>query len=144
MNRNLPAMARGMVKAAAIIACAAGVGVWGAILLAPTPSAAPAALVAAAVQGSDAGPVAGWFGAGVAPRVKISSSGLIAAGAHGSAILSVDGARARTYGVGQALAQDLVLAEVLPTGVVITQGGQSMEVKVPSLPPVTGLIAPAD
>ena len=139
MMHNLSAKARGSVKAAAIVACAAGVGVWGAILLAPAPHTLPAALAAASIQGTDPAPVAGWFGAGAAPRVKISSSGLIAAGAYGSAILSVDGARPRAYGVGQELAQDLILAEVHPSGVVIRQGGQELEVSVPSLPPVSGI-----
>ena len=139
MNRDLSAVARRLVSGVAIVACAAGVGVWGAILLAPTPSALPPALAGATIQNVDVSPVAEWFGAGAGSRVKIVSSGLIAAGDRGTAILAVDGQRPRAYGVGQALANDLVLSQVRPHGVVITQGADSIEVTMPALPPVKGI-----
>ncbi|MBU4612262.1 hypothetical protein IMZ29_17445, partial [Achromobacter sp. GG226] len=90
-------------------------------------------------RGGDTGPVSAWFGAGPAVRVKVASSGLIAAGARSSAILSVDGGRAKTYGVGDALANDLVLDAVRGDGVVIRQGGQTSFIEVPRLPPPTGI-----
>lgn len=122
-----------------MLACAAGVGVWGAILLAPSPPPAPPALAGEMARAEGIGPVAGWFGAGPALRVQVSSSGLIAAGASSSAILAVDGGKPRAYRVGQALSADLVLSEVRPDGVVVTQGGQASEVRVPALPPVSGI-----
>lgn len=134
--------ARGAVQWLSIAALAAGVGAWGAILLAPAPRPAPPALAVAPAAPGDDAPVAGWFGAAPAARVKIASSGLIAAGPDSSAILSVDGARPRAYRVGATLASDLVLAEVRPDGVVLRQGGQNVVVEMPRLAPPAG-IAPA-
>lgn len=133
-----------------MVAFAAGIGVWSAILLAPAPRPAPPALAPAAVAASDVGPVAAWFGAGPASRVKIVPSGLIAAGQSGSAILAVDGARPRAYATGQNLAHDLVLVAVLPQGVIVAQGSEETEILLPELPrlqgfvPSTTTIAPAD
>jgi len=139
MNLNGAAAARGLVQALGMVAVAAGIGVWGAILLAPRPGVPPPALAASAPVAADTGPVSAWFGAGPAVRVKVASSGLIAAGARSSAILSVDGGRAKTYGVGDALANDLVLDAVRGDGVVIRQGGQTSFIEVPRLPPPTGI-----
>lgn len=134
------ALRRG-VQGLAMLALAAGVGVWSAILLAPAPRPAPPALVAPTVNATDVTPVAAWFGAGPASRVKIVPSGLIAAGAQGSAILAVDGARPRAYATGQNLAHDLVLVEVLPRGVIVAQGSEETEIVLPELPRVQGILA---
>lgn len=142
MNSRFAVMARNGLQSIAVLALAAGVGVWGAILLAPSPQAAPPALPAEAIRGDSVEPIAAWFGAGPAVRVQVASTGLIAAGPHSSAILAVDGGRPRAYKVGQVLAADLVLSEVRAASVVVTQAGQSVEVRLPERPPVSG-IAPA-
>ncbi len=139
MIRDWSAAARGMVMAAGMVALAAGVGVWGAILLAPRPAAPPPALTAGAAPAADTGPVSAWFGAGPAVRVQVASSGLIAAGPRSSAILAVDGGRARTFGVGAELGRDLYLEEVRADGVVVRQGGQTSFIEVPRLAPPTGI-----
>src|SRR5690554_380272 len=143
MNRDWAATARRVVQATAIVAAAAGVGVWGAILLAPQPSAPPPALASASIDATNTEAIAGWFGAGPASRVQVMPSGLIAAGKHGSAILAIDGGRPRAYGVGQTLAQGLILSQVLPTGVVVTQGGQAAEVNIQRLPVLQGFVPAA-
>lgn len=123
----------------AMVAAAVGAGVWGAILLAPEPGVPPPAMAGSPPQGMDVQPVAAWFEAGAAARVKLVSSGLISAGHASAAILAVDGGTPRAYGVGHRLAQDLVLAEVSPGGVVILQGPHRIEVAAPRLPPVSGI-----
>lgn len=143
-------LARRGVQAVAMVAAAVGVGVWSAVLLAPAPRPAPPALVVDVVNATDVAPVAAWFGAGPASRVKIVPSGLISAGKDGSAILAVDGMRPRAFAVGQNLAHDLVLVAVLPNGVVVAQGAQDTEISLPALPTVQGIVpvaqatAPAD
>lgn len=133
-NLDWEASARRAVQGLGMVAAAAGIGVWAAILLAPAPRPAPPALVAEGTGGTDVSPVAGWFGGGPASRIKIVPSGLIAAGQYGSAILAVDGGRPQAYGVGQPIAHDLTLVSVLPTGVVVSQGGQETELLLPTLP----------
>jgi len=139
-NFDWEASARRAVLGFGVVAAAAGIGVWGAILLAPGPRPAPPALVTEAFGGTDVSPVAGWFGGGPASRIKIVPSGLIAAGQRGSAILAVDGGRAQAFGVGQAIAHDLTLVSVLPTGVVVSQAGQETELLLPTLPRLEGIV----
>ena len=139
MSDRLSVIARRTLHVAAILACAAGVGVWGAVLLAPTPGNIPPALIADGFVPQNVAPVAAWFGAGPALRVQLASSGLIAAGPNSSAILSVDGGAPRAYRVGQALANDLVLSEVRADAIIITQNGQASELPVPALPPIAGI-----
>lgn len=139
MTDRLSAVARRTLHITAILACAAGLGVWGAILLAPQPGRTPPALVADDFRPQNIEPVAAWFGAGPALRVQVASSGLIAAGPDSAAILSIDGGTPRAYRVGQQLASDLVLSEVRPDAIVITQGGQASELAVPALPPISGI-----
>lgn len=149
-NRDWDRAGRRGVQIAAMVAAAAGVGVWSAILLAPSPQPAPPALVVQDGQGTDVTSVAGWFGGGPASRIKIVPSGLIAAGNRGSAILAVDGGRPRAFAVGQNLAHDLVLVAVRPTGVIVAQGAQETEILIPELPRLQGIVpvvaatAPAD
>lgn len=104
-------------------------------------------MAAAPLLTTDVSPVAAWFGGGPASRVKIVPSGLIAAGAAGTAILTVDGGRPQAYAVGKPLAADLWLESVLPHGVVVRQGDQKVELTLPELPRSDGIrpfIAPAD
>lgn len=139
-NFELALAARRGLKGTAMAALAAGVGVWGVILLSPVPGAPPPAIAVAAPPAPDIRPVVEWFGAGAVSRVKLGSSGFIAAGAASTAILSLDGGTPRAYAVGQHLAPDLVLAEVHPDRVVILQGARRIEVAAPRLPPVTGIV----
>ncbi|MEI2414703.1 type II secretion system protein N [Orrella sp. JC864] len=124
------------VKAAtalAVLALAAGVGVWGAILLAPRPAALPPGLTAPPPPRADASPVAQWFGA-TASTIKVAIVGLIAAGEQGTAVLRVDGQPPQAYRVGQSLAQGVVLAEVQPDGVVLLADGATQRVQAPPAP----------
>lgn len=139
MNRDWPDLGRASVQWLSIAALAIGIGVWGAILLAPTPREIPPALVSSAQPQADTAPVAGWFGAAAAARVKVESSGLIAAGPDSSAILAVDGGRPRAYGVGALLASDLTLAEVRRDAVVLRHGAQQVLIEVPRLPEPSGI-----
>ncbi len=138
-NPDWEATSRRSVKWLGMLACAAGIGVWSAILLAPAPRPAPPAMATSSAAGTDISPVAGWFGGGPASRVKIVPSGLIAAGRSGTAILAVDGGRAQAFAVGQPLAHDMVLEAVLPHGVVVSQGGQEVELAIPELPRSDGI-----
>lgn len=123
-----------LLRALAMLAVAAGVGVWGAILLAPSPGAMPPALPAASTQGFATAPVAQWFGGGNA-RVKVTVVGLIAGGAQqGAALLSVNGAPAQAYRIGQTLAPGIVLAGVSRDAVSVDQDGVIEQVAVPRNP----------
>lgn len=124
-----------LARGAAILVLAAGVGVWGAILLAPRARALPPMLDAPRVAAGDTAGIASWFGTSAAP-VKVSVLGLIAAGAHGAAILAIDGGEPRAYRVGQAIADGVTLARVEAAGVVLDQGGQTIRVAAPVEPPL--------
>ncbi|OVZ60265.1 hypothetical protein CDO44_09185 [Pigmentiphaga sp. NML080357] len=129
-------------KLAAIVAMlvlAAGVGVWGAVLLAPSPPPAPPTAVSDGSLQTDTGPVANWFGTGAGARIQVVVAGLIAAGPRGSAVLAIDGRPARAYAVGAELADGVLLAEVRGTGVVLDQGGERVEIEAAKLPPVDGI-----
>jgi hypothetical protein len=132
---NLPKV----VAIVAMLLFAAGVGVWGAILLAPSPPPAPPTAVAEGALQADTAPVANWFGTGAGARVQVVVAGLIAAGPRGSAVLAVDGRPARAYPVGAEVAPGVLLAEVRGTGVVLDQAGQRVEVQAAKLPPVDGI-----
>jgi general secretion pathway protein C len=120
----------------ALCAVGAGIGVWGALLLAPQPSAAPPALVTAPMPGQNVSPVVNWFGGGSA-RLRVAVVGLISSGQRGAALLSINGGPPKAYRVGQTLAHGVTLAAVLPHGVAIDQDGIIEEIAVPSrsLPP---------
>ena len=75
----------------AVLALAAGLGVWASILLAPKAGALPPAVSAQAPRAADNTPVALWFGKDEAMRTQITVLGVIAAGADGAAVLSIDG-----------------------------------------------------
>ncbi|NYT70646.1 type II secretion system protein N [Pusillimonas noertemannii] len=122
-----------LAQAAAMLALAAGIGLWGALLLAPRPAAAPPALASGPAPGQDTAPVSNWFGGGSA-RLRVAVVGLIASGKQGAALLSINGGPAQAYRVGQPLAQGVTLSAVLPHGVSIDQDGIVEDVSMPSLP----------
>ena len=136
--RVIPSLPRSSTFVA-LLALAAGVGVWGAILLAPSPPPAPPTAVTDGALQTDTGPVAGWFGTGAGAKIQVVVAGLIAAGPSGSAVLAIDGRPARAYAVGTQLAEGVTLAEVLGGGVVLDQGGERVEVQATKLPPVDGI-----
>src|SRR5690606_21294705 len=120
-----------IVQMAATLAVAAGVGLWGALLLAPRPAAAPPALASGPAPGQDISPVANWFGGG-SVRLRVAVVGLISSGEHGAALLSINGEPAKAYRVGQSLAQGVTLSAVTPQGVSIDQDGIVEDVSIPA------------
>src|SRR5690606_33194779 len=110
-----------LLRSLAITLLVAGVGVWAALLPAPMPRSLPPTLDQAAPSGQDSSVVAAWFG-GAALRVPISLAGVISAeDGRGAALLSINGAAAQAYRVGQALAPGVTLAGVSAQGVSIDQ-----------------------
>ena len=131
----------GLVQALAMVACAAGIGLWGAILLAPLPLPAPAALASGQVTGPNLAPVINGFG-GNSARLRVEVIGLIASGQHGAALLSINGEPAKAYRTGQTLAQGVTLSAVMPQGVVIDQDGTTETITVATQQPTQpGFIA---
>ena len=120
-----------LAQLAAMLAVAAGIGLWGALLLAPSPTAAPAALALGPVPGQSIAPVINWFGGGSA-RLRVEVVGLIASGDRGAALLSVNGNPAQAYRVGQGLAQGVTLSAVQSQAVSIDQDGIIEDLAVPS------------
>ena len=116
------------------LALAAGVGVWGALLLAPAPAPMPPALGIEPATGADTTPVAQWFGGG-STRVRVGISGLIAgAEGRGLALLSVNGGPVQAYREGQTLAPGVVLHAVEAAAVAVDQDGVIERVAAPPLP----------
>lgn len=127
---DAPALLRGLAMAA----CAAGTGVWAALLLAPVPHEFPPALETAEQAAPDTSAVAQWFG-GQALRVRVAVSGVIASNdGGGAALLSVDGAAPRAYRAGQTLAPGVVLESVSRTSISISQDGVVESVALPVKP----------
>ncbi|WP_156774135.1 type II secretion system protein N [Bordetella bronchialis] len=120
---------------AVVLVLAAGVGAWGAVLLAPPARALPPMLDAARPASGDTAAVASWFGTSAAP-VKVSVLGLISAGTHGAAILAIDGGEPRAYRVGQSIVDGVTLSSVERAGVVLEQTGQRIQVAAPAEPPL--------
>ncbi len=135
VSPRMPALASKL----SLLILAAGVGVWGAIIFAPSPPPPPPAALASASLQTDTSPVARWFGSGAGAKVQVVVAGLIAAGPRGSAVLAIDGRPARAYAVGHELADGVRLAQVNATGVVLDQGGERVEVLASVLPPVDGI-----
>ncbi len=126
----LPAIsirATACVRVMAMFALAAGVGVWGALLLAPTPGTPPPGLTAAASVRGDTAPLAQWFGASVAP-LRVAVVGLIASGDRGAALLRVEGAPPVAYRVGQQIGQGVTLVRVERNAVVLDTGSAELRV----------------
>lgn len=128
-----------LLTALAVAALACGAGVWGAILLAPSPGALPPAVAAAPPRGADMAPVAAWFGAApvVQARIRVSVSGVMSAGPQGVAILAVDGGAARAWSVGQEIAPGVRLARIEGNTVTLDQQGESLQVSMPAAPPLS-------
>lgn len=124
-----------LARSIAVLALAAGVGLWGAVLLAPRARALPPMLDAPRPAAGSTTAMAAWFGTSAAP-VKVSVLGLISAGAHGAAILAIDGGEPRAYRVGQSIVDGVKLASVERAGVVLDQGGQSIRVAAPTEAPL--------
>ena len=133
---QLPPYLPRLIQRAALVVFAIGVGVWGAILLAPSPPQAPPTAVSGTVLATDTQPVAKWFGTGAGAKIQVVVAGLISAGPRGSAVLAIDGRPARAYAVGTELAEGVTLAEVGRSGVILNQGGERVEVLASALSPV--------
>lgn len=142
MNLRLPAIRLphirvnppGLVRLLATLALAAGLGVWVALLLAPSPRVVPPSISFETIAGTDTRPVARWFGGGN-QRVRVTVAGIIATGDdRGAAVLSVDGAPARAYRIGEVLAPGVLLAGVTRDAVSIDQDGAVESVRMAADP----------
>lgn len=125
-----------IAQALAIVAMAAGIGVWGALLLAPQPMATRPFLATGPAPGQDISPLVNWFGGGSA-RLRIAVVGLLSSGQRGTALLSINGGPPKAYSVGHTLAQGVTLSAVSPHGVSIDQDGIIEDITAPgrALPP---------
>ncbi|CAB3956834.1 general secretion pathway protein GspC [Achromobacter piechaudii] len=137
MFLSLPS-APAALRVLAVLTLAAGVGVWGSILLAPRPGALPPAVSAAPPRAADNTPVALWFGKDEVMRTQISVLGLIAAGPDGAAVLSVDGGPPLAWRAGAEVAPGIVLRDIAVDAVTVEQGGRLNRLSTP-----TALAAPA-
>ncbi|WLW59429.1 hypothetical protein RA224_19565 [Achromobacter aegrifaciens] len=136
LRPNLPAAFRVL----AVLALAAGLGVWASILLAPKAGALPAAVSAGAPRAADNAPVALWFGKDEAMRTQITVLGVIAAGADGAAVLSVDGGPPLAWRAGGEVAPGIVLRAVAADAVTVEQAGRSSRLPAPAaLPAPAGI-----
>lgn len=117
----------------AMLALAAGLGVWGAIVLAPTPRAQPPVLASSLTPQLDISAISGWFGGGTS-RVRVALVGLIASEQHGAALLTVEGGKPQAFRAGQTIAPGVTLAKVGPNSVEIDQEGASETLKAPANP----------
>ena len=116
-----------LVRVVSILACAAGIGVWGALLLAPAAGTPPPGLTTAASARGDTAPLAQWFGASAAP-IRVVVVGLIASGDRGASLLRVEGSAPVAYRVGQQIGQGVTLARVERNAVVLNTGGEELRV----------------
>lgn len=121
------------VRVLAVAAAAAGMGLWCAILLAPSPADLPPALNINSAPVSDTRAVALLFGTDGVLDTQVAVLGLISSGSQGSAVLSVDGAPPRAYRVGDEIAPGLALTEVTTAGVAVDRNGSLMRIKAPVL-----------
>ncbi|WP_323028842.1 hypothetical protein [Castellaniella defragrans] len=138
LRRHAP----GMLRGAALLAIAAGIGLWGALLLAPRPAPAPPLLAPHAAQAPSLAPLEGWFGSGRG-RLQVRIAGLMAAGARSTAVLSIDGAPARAFRVGDDLAPGITLTAVHAGGIVVSQDGMDETVAAPAPPAAAPGFVPA-
>lgn len=128
-RQTLPGLFQGL----AMLALAAALGVWGAILLAPQPSALPPALTPSLAPQPDTSAIAGWFGGGNS-RVRVALVGLIASDEHGAALLAVDGGTPQAFRAGQTIAPGVTLARVTRDHVEIDQEGATESLRAPVHP----------
>jgi general secretion pathway protein C len=132
---TLPRVARIL----AILAAAAGLGVWGVILFAPRPGSLPAALQPSAQARTDTDPAALLFGKNGALHTQVTLAGVIAAGNDGAAVLSVDGGPNLAWHTGQEVAPGVRLVQVQGRAVVLDQNGTRASVALPELPAANGI-----
>lgn len=115
------------VRIVAVLALAAGIGVWGVLLLAPAPGRPPPGLTTSAQVRGDTAPLAQWFGA-QAPALRVTVVGLIASGERGAALLRVEGGAPAAFRVGQVIGQGVTLVRVEGDGVVLDNAGAHIRV----------------
>ncbi|KRC71006.1 general secretion pathway protein GspC [Achromobacter sp. Root83] len=120
------------LRALAVLALAAGLGVWASILLAPRPGPLPPAVSAGAPRAADNTPVALWFGKDEVMRTQISVLGVIAAGPDGAAVLSVDGGPPLAWRAGAEVAPGIVLRDIAADGVTVEQSGRVSRLATPA------------
>ncbi|MBV6274011.1 hypothetical protein KVP09_13990 [Alcaligenaceae bacterium CGII-47] len=113
-----------------MLAFACGIGIWGAILLAPPPTITPATLAIKHTDNVDLEPLVRWFGGGSA-RLRLQIIGLIAAGPQGVALLAINGAPPQAYRVGQTLAPGVMLGAVHAGAISIEQDGLIEDITTP-------------
>lgn len=130
--RFAPSSAPAALRVIAVLALAAGIGVWGVILLAPRPGPLPPAVSASAPRAADNTPVALWFGKDEVMRTQITVQGLIAAGPHGAAVLSIDGGPPLAWRVGDEVAPGIVLREIGIDAVTVEQAGRTNRLATPA------------
>lgn len=113
------------------------VAFWGLTLLAPRPIGAP---LLPNAEPSGPGRAVALFGdpAGkptTAPvTVNLTVLGIVAAGEHGSAVLSVGGRPGRAYSPGEAIDDTLTLIAVNAQHVIVGNGARRIELPVPPRP----------
>ena len=100
-----------IVQSLAVLALAAGMGVWSAVLFAPRPQVAPPLLASGPAPGQNIAPLVQWFGGGSA-RLRVAVVGLLSSGQQGTALLSINGGAPKAYSVGHTLAQGVTLVAV--------------------------------
>ncbi|WP_323000081.1 type II secretion system protein N [Castellaniella sp.] len=132
-----------LLHGTALLAIAGGIGLWGTLLLAPQPDPAPPMLAVAPAPAPSLDTLAGWFGSGRG-RLQVRMTGLIAAGPRGTAILSIDGAPARAFRVGDTLAPGVTLTEVHAHGIVVSQDGMDDAIAAPPSAALAPGFIPAD
>lgn len=116
-----------------MLALAAGLGTWAAILLAPSPAQQPPVLASSLAPQLDTSAVAGWFGGGTS-RIRVALVGLIASEQQGAALLTIDGGKPQAFRTGQTLAPGVTLASVSLDRVEIDQDGATETLMAPANP----------
>ncbi|MGE4371153.1 MAG: type II secretion system protein N [Burkholderiaceae bacterium] len=125
-----------VLQALALLALAAGLGVAGAVFMAPEPRPLPPALQAQPARTPDVQALAQWFG-GAPLRIAVTVQGVIASSdGHGSALLGINGAPAQAFRVGDTIAPGVVLANVSGQSVTLLQQGTRESIAVSSLAPL--------
>ncbi|WP_323011322.1 hypothetical protein [Castellaniella sp.] len=129
------------LRAIALLAIACGIGIWGALLLAPAPAPAPAQLGQSSTSGQAPDAVVAWFGSGRG-QLHIKILGLIVGGPRGTVLLSVDGAPAQAYRLGDTLAPGAILDTMTADGISISLDGTIQHIAAPSPAPAAAGFEP--
>ncbi|MFT0531431.1 type II secretion system protein N [Castellaniella hirudinis] len=131
-----------LLRALALLAIAGGIGVWGALLLAPRPDPAPARLAQDPPAEQAPQAVIAWFGSGQG-QLNVKILGLMAGGPQGIALLSIDQGPARAYRLGDTLAPGATLDAIGADGIRIGLDGGLQQVPAPVAPPAPAGFVPA-